>query len=208
MRFHLIRWIYTSSGMGIERSAGREGEGSMIKEAAEFAEKAHSGTFRKGSAIPYITHPLETAVIASMMSDDEELIAAALLHDTMEDAGVSYEELKKRFGLHVADLVAEETEDKTKSWLERKSRTIAHLHTARPEIKILTLADKLSNLRCTARDYLLIGEQIWERFNVKEKAKHAWYYTSMVELLRELNQFPEYQEYVRLCGKVFGTMAK
>ena len=70
----------------------------MIREAAEFAEKAHRGAVRKGSDIPYITHPLETAVITSMMSDDDELIAAALLHDTMEDAGVSYEELKKHFG--------------------------------------------------------------------------------------------------------------
>ena len=82
----------------------------MIREAAEFAEKAHRGAVRKGSDIPYITHPLETAVITSMMSDDDELIAAALLHDTMEDAGVSYEELKKHFGSHVADLVAEVTE--------------------------------------------------------------------------------------------------
>lgn len=134
----------------------------MIREAAEFAEKAHRGAVRKGSDIPYITHPLETAVITSMMSDDDELIAAALLHDTMEDAGVSYEELKKHFGSHVADLVAEESEDKSKTWMERKSRTIEHLRSAGREIKILTLADKLSNIRSTARDYLLEGENIAE----------------------------------------------
>ncbi len=180
----------------------------MIREAAEFAEKAHRGAFRKGSNIPYITHPLETAVIASMMSDDEEVIAAALLHDTIEDAGVSYGELKEHFGRHVADLVAEESEDKSKTWLERKSRTIEHLRYAGHEIKILTLADKLSNIRSTARDYILVGEKIWERFNVKEKEKHAWYYNSMVELLEELREFPEYQEYVRLCRRVFGSPGK
>ena len=176
----------------------------MIREAAEFAEKAHRGAVRKGSDIPYITHPLETAVITSMMSDDDELIAAALLHDTMEDAGVSYEELKKHFGSHVADLVAEESEDKSKTWMERKSRTIEHLRSAGREIKILTLADKLSNIRSTARDYLLEGENIWERFNVKEKDKLAWYYNPMVDLLKELGDYPEYQEYVRLCRTVFG----
>ena len=180
----------------------------MIREAAEFAEKAHRGSFRKGSDIPYITHPLETAVIASMMSDDEEVIAAALLHDTIEDAGVSYGELKEHFGRHVADLVAEESEDKSKTWLERKSRTIEHLRTAGREIKILTLADKLSNIRSTARDYILVGEKLWERFNVKEKEKHAWYYNSMVELLGELKEYPEYQEYVRLCRSVFGRTGK
>ena len=107
----------------------------MIREAAEFAEKAHRGSFRKGSNIPYITHPLETAVIASMMSDDEEVIAAALLHDTIEDAGVSYGELKEHFGRRVADLVAEESEDKTKTWMERKGRTIEHLRTAGGRLK-------------------------------------------------------------------------
>lgn len=176
----------------------------MVREAAEFAEKAHRGAFRKGSAIPYITHPLETAVITAMMSESEELIAAAVLHDTIEDAGVSYEEIKEHFGAHVAELVAEESEDKSKTWLERKGCTIEHLRSACREIKILTLADKLSNLRCTARDYLLVGEQIWQRFNVKEKEMHAWYYTSMVELLSELKEYPEYQEYVRLCKMVFG----
>lgn len=95
----------------------------MIREAAEFAEKAHRGAVRKGSDIPYITHPLETAVITSMMSDDDELIAAALLHDTMEDAGVSYEELKKHFGSHVADLVAEESGTNPKhGWREKAGR--------------------------------------------------------------------------------------
>ena len=88
--------------------------------------------------------------------------------------------------------------------MERKSRTIEHLRSAGREIKILTLADKLSNIRSTARDYLLEGENIWERFNVKEKDKHAWYYNSMVDLLKELGDFPEYQEYVRLCRTVFG----
>lgn len=180
----------------------------MIREAAEFAEKAHKGAVRKGSDIPYITHPLETAVLTSMMSDDEELIAAALLHDTLEDAGVSYEELRRHFGRHVADLVAEETEDKSKTWIERKSRTIEHLRSAGREIKILTLADKLSNIRSTARDYLLVGERVWERFNVKEKDKHAWYYQSMVYLLKDLADYPEYQEYVKLCSAVFGSEPK
>lgn len=181
-----------------------EGEIQMIKRAAEFAERAHHGAVRKGTKIPYITHPLETAVIAAMMTRDEELIAAALLHDTIEDTGITYLELREQFGARVADLVAEESEDKSRTWLERKSHTLEHLKTASYEIKLLTLADKLSNIRSTARDYLLVGEQIWERFNVKEKEKHAWYYTSMIERLQELKATPQYQEYVELCVQVFG----
>ena len=63
-------------------------------EAVAFAMKAHEGAFRKGTKVPYIVHPLETAVIVSMMSEDEELVCAAILHDVVEDAGaVSYTHL-------------------------------------------------------------------------------------------------------------------
>lgn len=176
----------------------------MIKQAAEFAELAHRGAVRKGTSIPYITHPLETAVIVSMLTSDPELIAAALLHDTLEDTRTTYEDLRSRFGSRVADLVAAESEDKTKSWKERKSQTIAHLEQAALEVKILVLADKLSNIRSMARDYLLKGEELWQRFRVKEKSLHAWYYLSVKERLSELSDTPQYREYAELCERVFG----
>lgn len=179
----------------------------MMDRAAKFAEQAHRGACRKGTSIPYIVHPLETALIASMLTEDEEVLEAALLHDTIEDTDVTYEELKQEFGARVADLVASESEDKSKTWIERKSYTLERLKTAAPEEKILTLADKLSNIRSMARDYLLVGEELWQRFNMKDREKQAWYYTSMIELLKEFKETPEYQEYVRLCGRVFGGIA-
>ena len=168
----------------------------MIDRAAKFAEQAHKGAHRKGTRIPYIVHPLETALIASMLTNDEEILAAALLHDTIEDTGVTYEDLKQEFGTRVADLVAAESEDKSKTWIERKGHTLEHLKTASQAEKILTMAD-----------YLLVGEELWQRFNMKDREKQAWYYTSMIDLLKDLNETPEYQEYVRLCGKVFGGIA-
>ena len=66
------------------------------------------------------------------------------------------------------------------------------------------MGDKLSNLRSTARDYLLMGDQVFERFNMKEKRWQGWYYTSLIEGFWELKQFPEYREFVRLCHMVFG----
>ena len=74
----------------------------MIEEAAAFAAQAHHGTFRKGTQIPYITHPMEAAVIVSGFTDDPEMIAAALLHDVVEDTGVTEEEIRERFGSRVA----------------------------------------------------------------------------------------------------------
>ena len=69
---------------------GKEVKQSMIKKAAEFAKRAHDGVYRKGTQIPYITHPMETAAIVTAFTDEPEMIAAALLHDVIEDAGVFY----------------------------------------------------------------------------------------------------------------------
>ena len=179
----------------------------MVQKAIDFATKVHEGQYRKGTDRPYIVHPMEVGKIVSTMTQDEEIISAAILHDTIEDTDVTYEDLKQEFGTRVADLVAAESEDKSKTWIERKGHTLEHLKTASQAEKILTMADKLSNIRSMARDYLLVGEELWQRFNMKDKEKQAWYYTSMIDLLKDLNETPEYQEYVRLCGKVFGGIA-
>ncbi len=127
------------------------------REAAEFAERAHEGVYRKGTKIPYITHPMETAAIVTAFTNEPEMIAAALLHDVIEDAGVTKEELEEKFGSRVAFLVESESEDKSRSWMERKGTTVEHLKSATRDEKILALADKLSNIRSTVRDYLVPG---------------------------------------------------
>ena len=74
----------------------------------------------------------------------------------------------------MAELVAEETEDKSLGWMERKTITLKKLETAGLDSKILALGDKLSNLRCTARDRMEIGEKVWERFRQKEQVRHRY----------------------------------
>ena len=183
---------------------GKEVKQSMIKKAAEFAKRAHDGVYRKGTQIPYITHPMETAAIVTAFTDEPEMIAAALLHDVIEDAGVTKEELEEQFGPRVAFLVDSESEDKSKSWIERKGSTVEHLKTATRAEKILALADKLSNIRSTARDYLVLGDDVWQRFNQKEKQMQGWYYKGVAEALKEFKGHIYYEEYVMLCEKVFG----
>ena len=100
----------------------------MIDEAIEFATKAHAGQFRKGTKRPYIVHPVEVADIVATMTQDEEIICAAVLHDTIEDCeGITEEVLREKFGERVASMVALESEDKSKSWEERKGATILRL---------------------------------------------------------------------------------
>ena len=178
----------------------------MIQEAAEFAAKAHEGVLRKGSSMPYIVHPKEVAAIAAVMGGDDEAIAAAYLHDVIEDAGVTYEKLREIFGGKVADLVLAETEDKSRTWIERKQATVDRLRVAGREDKLIAFGDKLSNLRSTAEDYLAMGDIIWQKFRQKDKAMHAWYYRSVFESFGVFENFPFYHEYEMLLGLVFGDI--
>ena len=114
----------------------------MIDKAIAFATRAHEGQVRKGTSRPFILHPLEVGKIVSSMTDDEEVISAAILHDTIEDCdGVTQEMLCEEFTERVASLVAQESEDKSKTWMERKSVTIAHLKVAPREIQMIGLAE-------------------------------------------------------------------
>ena len=176
----------------------------MIQQAARFAAKAHEGKMRKGSEIPYIVHPLEAAVIVRSMTGDEELIAAAVLHDVLEDTDASEEEVRRQFGNRVADLVVKETDNKSLSWLERKTEKLKRVEAGNRDLKIVVLGDKLSNIRSIARDYLTEGESLWGRFNDKRKDAHAWYYWNMADRLKELAECEPYREYVSLCRQVFG----
>ena len=178
----------------------------MVEKAIEFATKAHEGQFRKGTTRPYIVHPLEVGRIVATMTEDEEIISAAILHDTVEDCeGVTVERLAREFSDRVANLVAQESEDKSKSWHERKSATIERLRTASHEVKLIGLADKLSNIRGILKDYQETGEAVWLKFRMKDKNIIGWYYKSIREsLASEFVGQTAYEEYCELVEKIFG----
>jgi len=188
---------------------------TLLDHAIIFATKAHSGMTRKGTNVPYIVHPIEAAAIVSGMTDDEEIMAAAVLHDVLEDTEATREELLARFGRRITDLVMNESEDKRRglppelTWKTRKQETITFLETkADRDAKMLALADKLSNLRAIYRDQCIIGDKVWERFNEKDKNMHAWMYRSIDAALSELQDHPTWQEYHRLVKEVFGEEEK
>ena len=147
----------------------------MIDRAIAFATRAHEGQVRKGTMRPYIVHPLEVGRIVSLMTDDEEIISAAILHDTIEDCEeVTDEVLRKEFGDRVTELVLQESEDKS------------------------------SNMRDIDRDYPECGEKLWERFRMKDKKIIGWYYKGIRDVLREeFEGFPVYEEYCHLVHKNF-----
>lgn len=183
---------------------------TLIDEAIIFAVQAHSRQVRKGKNTPYILHPLEAAAIVATMTDEQEIIAAAVLHDTLEDAHISVNEIAAKFSQRVADLVQSETKNKredlppSETWMTRKQETIEQLTNEKDiAVKMLTLGDKLSNIRAMYRDHLAIGDKLWERFNQHDPKMHAWFYHAIADATAELKQFPAWQEYNSLVEKVF-----
>lgn len=177
--------------------------------AVAFAAYAHDGQCRKGGAMPYIVHPMEVAAIAATVTDDGEVLSAAVLHDVVEDCGVTAEELRRRFGSRVAALVLSVSEEKfadaAGTWRLRKQRAVERLRVAERETLILALSDKLSNLRSLDRDLRAEGAAVWRRFNQTDPAMHKWYYTAMGEALTPLKQTDAYREYRTLLDRVFGA---
>lgn len=182
----------------------------LFERAVVFAAWAHRGVTRKGSNIPYLVHPIEAAAIVAEMTEDEELIAAAVLHDVLEDTEVTPKELEAYFGERVVHYVLGESEDKRRhlppeeTWKLRKQETIDFLREkADKNAKILALGDKLSNLRSIYRDLESVGESLWERFHQKDRAMHGWMYHELADALSELQDYPAWKEYKRLVEQVF-----
>ena len=181
----------------------------LLDRAIIFAVRAHAGTERRGKGYPYIVHPLEAVEIVSTMTADQELLAAAALHDTVEDTGVTVEQLRAEFGDRVAALVEEESDkfeegvSEADSWHARKRAAIERLSKASREAKMVALGDKLSNMRAIARDYAVQGDALWDIFHAKDPKDHEWHYRGLADALRELEGTFAFQEFEKLINQVF-----
>ena len=183
---------------------------TLLDRAILFAVKAHAGAVRRDGHTPYILHCTETAAIAATMTQDQEVLAAAVLHDVVEDTKVTVKTLETEFGSRVAQLVGSMSENKRPelppedTWLVRKEETIAALEESTDlAVAQLYLADKLSNLRGIARDYEEYGDDLWEFFHQKSRAKQSWYYYRLETALEKLSDTDAFRELHRLRVRVF-----
>lgn len=182
----------------------------LFERALCFAIEKHSGQQRKLVNTPYILHPMEVAAIIGTMTDDRATLAAAVLHDTVEDTDATLEELEEKFGRRVSLLVMTETEEKREgvppeqTWKLRKLETLAMLeHTEDLSVKMLWLGDKLSNIRSFYRQIQKDGDAVWQKLNQKDPAQQEWYYRSIAECLADLKEYDAYREYISLVNAVF-----
>ena len=166
-------------------------ESNLIHKALEFTAVAHGNQLRKGTHIPYIAHPMEAALILTQAGASDFLIAAALLHDALEDTNTTEDELKDAFGETVVNFVRYMTKNDDLSWFENRQHSIEKLGTSSREEMMLFLADKLANLRSIAADYAEIGDKLWNRFNNGCEAQ-KWYYANISKRLSPLSDVTAY----------------
>lgn len=184
-----------------------------VTKAIEFASKAHDGMERKKDKTPYILHPLEAAVIVGSMTQDRDVISAAVLHDVVEDTDITIEEIEENFGSRVRALVESETEDKRAdlppedTWRIRKEESLEELAECDDtNVLMLWLGDKLSNMRSFYRIWKSEGDSMWQSFNQKDPSQQKWYYCTIAELTSSLSGYSAWQEYNELVKIVFGKV--
>ena len=181
---------------------------NKIESAIRFAVLAHSGAYRSETSIPYILHPLEAAAIASSFTSDEDVIAAAVLHDVLEDTRRGEDAIRMRFGERVLRLVQSDTENKRRdrpaaeTWKIRKQETIDYLMSAPDDEMIVIFSDKLANLRAIWNDYLTIWEELWQRFSEPDPREQLWYYSEIFAACARLSRYPAYWEYGRKLREI------
>ena len=189
--------------------ANRPLDTSLLDKAIIFAVKAHAGTERRGKGFPYIVHPMEAVEIVATMTADQELLAAAALHDVVEDTDVTVEDIRAAFGDRIAELVASESDtfedgvSEEDSWHTRKKAAIERLARAPRDAKMVALGDKLSNMRAIARDYAVKGDSFWSIFHTKNPADHEWHYRGLADSLRDLQDTFAFKEFENLIDQVW-----
>jgi (p)ppGpp synthase/HD superfamily hydrolase len=157
----------SDEGVAVEATAGYS---ELYERALRLAAQAHRRQNRKGSDVPYITHPVHVSVILLRYGFPAEVAIAALLHDVVEDQGVGLTEIEESFGGRVAEVVAALSELKTdaqgneRPWEVRKREAVACMRQASLEAVVVKVADALHNLRSTALDLREGGAKTWRRF--------------------------------------------
>lgn len=180
-------------------------------EALSYAWEAHRHQTRKGSGIPYMAHLMAVAALVIEAGAAEEVAIAALLHDAVEDSGGQERlaDIRNRFGENIARWVeaCSDTDETPKPpYRERKQKHLDKLYHVGPEVRLITLADKLHNLRSMLADYEVLGEALWTRFN-GGRAGTLWYYEEMCKALDRGDAHPLHRSLTETLALLKARMA-
>ena len=178
----------------------------LLYKAIHEAARLHEGQRRKIVDVPFVVHPFAVGMLLARYTDDEEVIAAGLLHDTLEDVeGYEYAELKDSFGERVADIVLGVTEEAHGSWREVRRLYIAALRSGGEEAVMVAAADKVHNLLSTIEGVERFGEGVWEKFH-GEPADYEWFYGEVLAVAKERLDSPIVQELEEVLARARETI--
>lgn len=170
----------------------------LVQRALIFAARKHTKP-RKGTDIPYVTHPVHVAVILARHGFDDRVLAAAILHDVLEDTETTPEELHNVFGDRVLSIVQQVSEPnfgrpRSETWEQRKESKLEQLQSASREALAISAADRLHNVSNTLHDIEVSGPAVWERFR-RGPEKILKFERSVLEILRQRFPHPLTEEY-------------
>lgn len=180
---------------------------SLLCQATRLAAQAHDGGYCINSRLPYLLHAMETAQIVATMTEDEDVLAAAMLHDVLAYTGVGEDEMRQTVGGHVTELVlavgrGQEAPAEEMDRAQGQKQVDSLLAERRLEVKMIVLGDKLSELRALQRSYQRLGEQVWKGYRCEREAL-GWYYQAVTDALQDLNTYPVWHELANDVWEVF-----
>lgn len=188
---------------------------NLIDKAKAFAYERHAGQTRKGGNKPFTNHLDRVAETVSKMTDDQDLIITAWLHDVVEDTDTTLQEVIDLFGERVGKFVSLESEDKRPhldekdSWQARKEEQINELNNTPEEysdVFMVALADKLANTTEMLEAIQLKGPSFWNEFNNSDPVAQEWYYRSFADIIHKktnLGTTDTYKSYVSVLDSLF-----
>jgi len=164
---------------------------TRINKAINAAAVLHDGQARKGDDLPYVVHPFSVALILMDYTEDEDVIVAGILHDTIEDTAYTKEQMEEEFGKRVTDFVLDVTEkDKALPWQQRKDDYLKHLLATGHESKLICAADKLHNLQSMLDAFRKFGEKSYAKFNAPVDKK-LWFYEECLKVFKNDKDMPD-----------------
>lgn len=152
---------------------------NLVERALRLAVKAHTGQVRKSDGSPYIVHPVMCGFMLKEHHFSDDVVAAALVHDVVEDCGVTLDTLHMELGETVADIVATVSEDTSLAWEERKVAYIERVRIGSEGAKAVSLADKIHNMESLLEALKAQGPSLWEKFN-RGRDKKLWFEKEML----------------------------
>lgn len=196
----------TSLQRGKHRRASTKPLGERFERALVYAARLHATQAKKGTRRPYVGHLLGVASLVIHYGGDEDQAIGALLHDAVEDQGglPTLRAIRRRFGAHVADIVAGCSDSFTTPkppWRERKENYIAHVRHAAADVRLVSAADKLDNARAILDDLRHIGDRVWLRFKGRKDGT-LWYYREILRAFEEAGTNPLVEELGRAVAEM------